>query len=68
MASERNGWRSATSEAPAVRWTLITIAVLFMLLVLVLPLANVFVEAFSKGLPAYFRALSDRFTRSTSLA
>ena len=62
MASERNGWRSATSEAPAVRWTLITIAVLFMLLVLVLPLANVFVEAFSKGLPAYFRALSDRYT------
>jgi sulfate transport system permease protein len=64
MAERRSVWRNATSEARIVRGALIAVAVIFMLLVLVLPLLNVLVEAFSKGLPAYLRALSDRYTVS----
>ena len=40
-----------------VKWTLITIALLFAGTFLVLPLANVFYQALSKGFGAYFRAL-----------
>jgi sulfate transport system permease protein len=61
MSSER-GRLTATGEPPALRALLIAITVVFLLLVLVLPLVNVFVAAFAKGLPAYLTALSDRFT------
>ena len=50
--------RSATSEAPAVRWTLIAIAVGFLALFLILPLAVVFIEASAKGVGAFFSALA----------
>jgi sulfate transport system permease protein len=60
MSSERRP--AAISEAPALRALLIAITIVFLLLVLVLPLVNVFVAAFAKGLPAYLTALSDRFT------
>ena len=43
----------ATGESRAVRWTLIGIALAFLALVLLLPLALVFVQAFAKGLPAW---------------
>jgi len=46
-------------EAPWVRYTLITVALLFVLLFLVLPLAAVFTEALRKGLGAYFEALKE---------
>ena len=42
-----------------VRWTLITIAVLFLTVFVVLPLVVVFTEAFSRGVGAYLAALSD---------
>jgi sulfate/thiosulfate transport system permease protein len=65
MSAERaTAFRGATTEPPTVRRALIAIAVVFLLLVLVLPLVNVFVEALSKGVPAYFAALSDRYTVS----
>lgn len=41
------------------RWTLLGIALVFLVLFLVLPLAAVFVEAFSKGADAYFASLRD---------
>jgi len=44
-------------ESPLVKWTLITIALLFAGTFLVLPLANVFYQALSKGFGSYFRAL-----------
>ena len=50
----------ATTEAPWVRRTLIGVAVVFMLLVLVLPLALVFTEAFKKGIGVFFESLADR--------
>jgi len=49
----------ATGEAPLVRWTLIGVALLFLALVLVLPLALVFTQAFAKGLDAYWRAVTE---------
>jgi sulfate/thiosulfate transport system permease protein len=49
----------ATGESRVVRWTLISIALLFLALVLVLPLALVFVQAFAKGLPTYLEAIRE---------
>ncbi|GAA6119539.1 sulfate ABC transporter permease subunit CysW [Acidovorax sp. FG27] len=51
--------QAGTTEAPWVRWTLLTIALAFLLLFLVLPLVAVFVEAFSKGIDAYLASLRD---------
>ena len=49
-----------TSERPAVKWTLIGIAVLFLAVILLLPLVAVFTQAFAKGPAVFLKALSDR--------
>jgi sulfate transport system permease protein len=51
--------RVSTTEAPWVRNTLIGIALVFVLLFLVLPLAAVFTEALRKGFGAYVEALKE---------
>lgn len=51
--------RVSTTEAPWVRWTLIALALVFLLLFLVLPLAAVFAEALRKGLGAYLEGLRE---------
>lgn len=51
--------RVTTTEAPWVRNTLIGLALLFLLLFLVLPLAAVFAEALRKGLGAYLEGLRE---------
>jgi sulfate transport system permease protein len=51
--------RKGTTEAAWVRRTLIAIALVFMALFLVLPLAAVFTEALRKGFDAYWEALKD---------
>jgi len=51
--------RVSTTEAPWVRRTLIAIALAFVLLFLVLPLAAVATEALRKGLGAYLEALKE---------
>ncbi|CAM3599820.1 sulfate ABC transporter permease subunit CysW [Paracidovorax anthurii] len=51
--------QAGTTEAAWVKWTLITIALAFLLLFLVLPLAAVFTEALRKGLGAYLEALRE---------
>jgi len=53
------GARSGSTEAPWVRYTLITIALLFVFLFLILPLAAVFTEALRKGFGAYLAALKE---------
>ncbi|WP_374642797.1 sulfate ABC transporter permease subunit CysW [Hydrogenophaga sp.] len=61
MTSQNNA-RSAqrgTTEAPWIRWTLTGIALAFMFLFLVLPLAAVFTEALRKGWDAYWEALKE---------
>ncbi|RYG11369.1 MAG: sulfate ABC transporter permease subunit CysW, partial [Burkholderiales bacterium] len=51
--------RLQTTEAPWVRYTLIGIALSFLFLFLVLPLAAVFAEALRKGLGAYLEAFRE---------
>ena len=51
--------RVTTTEAPWVRRTLIGVALFFLLLFLVLPLAAVFTEALRKGAGAYLEALKE---------
>jgi sulfate/thiosulfate transport system permease protein len=49
----------ATTEGVWVRWTLITVAVLFLGLFLFMPLAVVFASALAKGVSVYFAALRE---------
>ena len=49
----------ATGESRAVRWTLISIALAFLALTLVLPLVLVFTEALAKGLTTYLGAIRE---------
>lgn len=56
--------RSAVSEPAVVRWILIGVALSFLALFLLVPLAAVWVEAFKKGWGAYFGALVDPDTVS----
>lgn len=46
-----------TEESPFVKWFLIGLALLFCLVFLLLPLANVFAQAFSRGWATYLAAL-----------
>lgn len=50
---------AGTTEAAWVRYTLLTVALVFMFLFLVLPLAAVFTEALRKGLDAYLESLKE---------
>ena len=56
--------RTATTEAPWVKWLLVTFVVIFFAAFLLLPLAIIFVEAFSKGLHGYLTAFKDTATFS----
>jgi sulfate transport system permease protein len=49
----------ATGESPLVRWTLTAVALVFLAFTLLLPLALVFHQALSKGLDAYWRAVTE---------
>ncbi|MEX2460315.1 MAG: sulfate ABC transporter permease subunit CysW [Paenibacillaceae bacterium] len=51
--------KSHITESPLVKWILISIALLFLGLLLVLPLITVFVEAFSKGFSVYIAAINE---------
>src|SRR5437879_7704106 len=54
-----NASRRGTEESPVAKWLLIIIALVFSLVFLLLPLVNVFAQALSKGLHAYWEALKD---------
>ena len=51
--------QAVTTEQPLVRYVLIGVAIVFLVVFLFLPLASVFVEAFSAGLGAYFAAITE---------
>jgi sulfate transport system permease protein len=48
-----------SEESPFVKWTLISIGLAFALLFLLLPLVNVFYQAFAKGVGFFVNALAD---------
>ncbi|MGB8355873.1 MAG: sulfate ABC transporter permease subunit CysW [Chthoniobacteraceae bacterium] len=54
--------RAATAESPWVRWVLISSVLVFFAAFLLLPLAIIFVEAFSKGLQGYTHTFKDKAT------
>ncbi len=56
--------QSVVTERRWARWTLIAISLVFLTLILLLPMAAVFVEAFRKGAGAFFTALQDAETFS----
>jgi len=56
--------RSVVTESRLARWSLIFLSLLFLVLMVFLPLAAVFVEAFRKGVVAFFEALQDGETFS----
>ncbi len=51
--------RRGTEESPLAKWILISIALLFSVVFLFLPLINVFAQAFSKGAAYFVQALSE---------
>ncbi len=53
-----------TEESPFIKWLLILVALFFTATFLLLPLVNVFAQAFGKGWAGYIKALSDPDTRS----
>ena len=58
-ASTRHRVRNGTTESAAVRYTLIGMALVFVVLFLILPLAAVFTEALRKGADAFFEAFKE---------
>lgn len=50
--------KRGTEESPLAKWTLISIAMIFCVVFLLLPLVNVFAQAFSKGWDVYWQALT----------
>ena len=61
-AAPRRPALSSTQESPLVKWLLIAVAGLFTTVFLLLPLVNVFVQAFSSGLMSYWRTLAEKDT------
>ena len=54
--------RRGTEESPAIKWLLIAVCGLFLTVFLLLPLVNVFAQAFAKGWQTYWNALRDAGT------
>ena len=57
-----------SEESPIAKWTLTTIALGFVFMFLLLPLINVFYQAFSHGIGAYFDAIKDPDSMAAILA
>jgi len=55
---------SSTQEPPLIKWVLIGVAGLFAAVFILLPLVNVFAQAFSSGLGVYWQTLKEKDTLS----
>jgi sulfate/thiosulfate transport system permease protein len=60
----RSKSQRGTEESPFVKWILISVALVFVVLFLLLPLLNVFAQALSKGWHVYWNALVDPDTKA----
>jgi sulfate transport system permease protein len=63
-AENRATSRRGTEESCLAKWTLIVIALAFCFVFLLLPLVNVFVQAFGRGWTAYWQALAHPDSRA----
>lgn len=59
LASRHTASRRGTEESPLIKWTLIAIGLTFVLVFLLLPLVNVFCQAFAKGAGFFIKSLTD---------
>ena len=59
LLAGRKASQRGTEESPVIKWLLISLALAFALVFLLLPLANVFAQALAKGFGHYFSALRD---------
>ena len=59
FGSAQRAGRPAITEPAWVKWLLIALSLGFLVLFLLVPLAGVFVEAFRKGIVAYFASFRD---------
>jgi sulfate transport system permease protein len=59
LKTTRHASQRGTEESAVIKWLLIATALGFCLVFLLLPLANVFVQAFTKGWSYYCRSLTD---------
>src|SRR5581483_8646680 len=59
FSPRRTASRRGTEESPFVKWTLIGIGLAFALVFLLLPLVNVFCQAFAKGAGFFLNALTE---------
>lgn len=50
---------SRIGDQPLVKWSLISLALFFVIILLVIPLISIFQQAFSNGISTYFNSLSD---------
>ena len=57
--ASRSRSQGAMEEPRLIKWTLIALALAFSGVFLLLPLLNVFAQAFSRGWQAYWNALSE---------
>ena len=51
-----------TTSSKVVKWTLISISIIFVILMLLLPLITVITEAFKQGFAVYEKAVTDNYT------
>ena len=59
IVAHRTKSKRGTEESPFVKWTLISVALLFCAVFLLLPLINVFAQALAKGWEHYLQALKN---------
>ncbi|EEF61916.1 sulfate ABC transporter permease subunit CysW [Pedosphaera parvula] len=64
LGANRSASRRGTEESPFVKWLLVGIGLAFAFLFLLVPLVNVFYQAFEKGWSLYVAALKDEYTWS----
>lgn len=59
VAHKKQAYNGALQESKLIKWSLISIAVAFLVLFLILPLISIFVTAFSKGWEVYVASITN---------
>ena len=59
VSNSKTTYKKATDDGTVVKWVLISIALLYLTLILIIPLITVFTKAFEKGVGVYIKAITD---------
>lgn len=55
-----NSYKGATDESEVIKWVLISIALIYLILLLIIPLVAIFAKALEKGVEVYIKAITDK--------